>query len=416
MPVQDTHTHPAKDAFFMRRGNSLLLFLLSVLAGAGSFIYLLVHNGPARAWQAYLVNFLVWSAMAQGALLFSVIMHLTKARWSRGLCALSEGFAVFFPLSLLFFGLLFFGKDHVFPWMHFITGKEGWLNFPFLFIRDFAGLLFLYTLGFIYVYHGMKLRYQKYSAGRYAGLSGRVRVLLEKQWRGSSHDPEKLLKKKTVFGIFYAVFYGIVLSLLGYDLVLSANPHFVSTLFGAYSFVKAFYIGLGALIILVSVLHLGSNGSLNVPENQFHDLGKLFFGFCLLWADFFYCQLVVIWYGNISEETHYVIARTMMSPWKELAWSVFIISFILPFLVLLNKAVKTRPRVMVILCSAVIMGLWLEHLLLLGPELTPGPSLSIGLPDGLMFVGFLGVMMAGISFFLGIFPEALNPYSGETTP
>ncbi|MBU4319225.1 MAG: hypothetical protein KKF30_18355 [Proteobacteria bacterium] len=394
--------------FFMEQENRARLFFLMILAGVGGFYFLLVHRSPARAWQAYLTNFLVWSAMAQGGLLFSVIMHITKARWSRGLCAISEGFAFFFPVSLIFFAGLFFGQEFVFPWIHLATGKEAWLNVPFLMTRDLAGLLILFGVGLCYVYHAMTLRFQKYSAGKYQGFSGKIRAFLENRWSKSPHDPEKILKKKTVFGILYAVCYALVLSLLGYDLVLSADPHFVSTLFGAYTFVKAFYAGLGALIILVSVLYLGSNGNLRVTENQFHDLGKLFFGFCLLWADFFYCQLVVIWYGNIPEETQYIITRTLLSPWKELAWFVFTISFILPFFVLLNKKVKTKPRWMVVLCVMVILGIWLEHLLLLGPELNPGRSLPIGLADGFIFIGFLGIMAFCLRLFLRIFPEILN--------
>lgn len=395
--------------FFMNPNHRTVLFFLFMLTGIGAFYFLLVHQGPARAWQAYLINFLVWSAMAQGGLLFSVIMHLTKARWSRGLCAIAEGFAFFFPVSLALFVLLFLGREVVFPWLHQDTGKEFWLNTRFLFFRDFICLLILYGVGWGYVYHAMKLRFQERAAGGNKGFLGRIRAFLENRWRESPHKPEKILRKKTVFGILYAVLYALVLSLIAYDLVLSANPHFVSTLFGAYSFVKAFYVGLGALIILVCVLHLGSSGNLGTTENQFHDLGKLFFGFCLLWADFFYCQLVVIWYGNIPEETHYVIVRTMTSPWKELAWFVFIISFVLPFLVLLNRSVKTKPRAMVILCAVVIMGIWLEHLLLLGPELNPGRhEIPIGLPDGLMFIGFLGIMAVSLRFFLGIFPEILN--------
>jgi hypothetical protein len=33
---------------------------------------------------------------------------------------------------------------------------------------------------------------------------------------------------------------------------------------------------------------------------------------------------VVIWYGNIPEETAYIIERTMAAPWNVLAWTVFI--------------------------------------------------------------------------------------------
>ena len=86
-------------------------------------------------------------------------------------------------------------------------------------------------------------------------------------------------------------------------------------------------MGFGALIILAAVLHLSGRTPFALQSSQFHDIGKLFFAFCLVWADFFYAQFVVIWYGNISEETAYVIERTMTAPWNVLAWVVFAICF-----------------------------------------------------------------------------------------
>ena len=91
------------------------------------------------------------------------------------------------------------------------------------------------------------------------------------------------------------------------------DPHWISTLFGAYNFVKAFYVGLGALIILACILYLRHGEASGITSSHLHDIGKLFFAFCLLWADFFYVQLIVIYYGNIPEETYYVIARTMLA-------------------------------------------------------------------------------------------------------
>jgi hypothetical protein len=135
-------------------------------------------------------------------------------------------------------------------------------------------------------------------------------------------------------------------------------------------------------------------------------LGKLLFAFCLLWADFFYAQLLVIWYGNIPEETSYVITRTVILPWKSLAWTVFIVSFLIPFFILLNRKVKTKPIPMIVLCSVVLVGFWLEHLLLLGPALRPdASSLPLGPADGLITLGFLGLMAIAVTFFLKLFPE-----------
>ncbi len=168
------------------------------------------------------------------------------------------------------------------------------------------------------------------------------------------------------------------------------------------------------LIIFASILHLYPKIEFTLKPSQFHDIGKLFFAFCLVWADFFYVQLIVIWYGNIPEETAYVIERTMAVPWNSLAWFIFIICFIIPFLILLSKKVKTKPRFMSVLCAIVIMGIWLEHLLLLGPALHHHVStLPLGLTDGLIFLGFLGLIALAVTFFLNLFPELLRVKEGE---
>ena len=204
----------------------------------------------------------------------------------------------------------------------------------------------------------------------------------------------------------YCFTFALVLSLIGFDLVMSMDPHWVSTLFGAYHFVKAFYLGLGALIILAAIVTLRQGRLSGLHDRHFHDVGKLFFAFCLLWADFFYVQLTVIWYGNIPEETHYVILRTILPPWNSLAWTVFVMAFIIPFIVLINKRVKTRPRFMMALCAMVIVAMWLEHLLLLGPAWDhAAAAVPLSLFDGLISIGFLGLMALAVAGMLKTFPE-----------
>jgi hypothetical protein len=75
------------------KNKPLLLICLSlIIIGFGTFIFGLVGHHPGKAWQAYLINFLLWSAIAQGGLLFSAIMHTVNARWSGPLSNLAESF------------------------------------------------------------------------------------------------------------------------------------------------------------------------------------------------------------------------------------------------------------------------------------------------------------------------------------
>ena len=212
----------------------------------------------------------------------------------------------------------------------------------------------------------------------------------------------------TIWGGLYILAFALVLSLIGFDLVMSMDPHWISTLFGAYHFVNAFFVGLGALIILAAIIHIRQGEASSLNASHFHDIGKLFFAFCLLWADFFYVQLMVIYYGNIPEETHYVIIRTMLAPWNKLAWTVFIVCFIGPFFILLNQRIKTKPVLMLTICSVVIVGIWLEHLLLLGPALShETQAIPLSLSDGLISLGFLGLMAIAVGYFLKVFPETI---------
>jgi len=380
------------------------VFSAFVLVGLGAFLFQLAGQHPEKAWQAYLINFLLWSAIAQGAFLFSVVLHITKARWGRPLQGVAESFAAFFPLSFVLFLVLFLGKEHIFPWLNGdVHGKAGWLNLPFLFSRDAIGLALLYGLGLAFLYNALRL---KRSDPELPG--SRRPSLLHSRPVPDLKAVEVYKKRMNVLGVLYIMAFAFVLTLVAFDLVMSMEPVWVSTLFGAYAFVKAFYIGLAALIILAFSIHLGRGKTSGLTSSHFHDLGKLFFGFCLLWADFFYCQFLVIWYGNLPEETSYIITRTMSLPWKSLAWTVFIVSFVIPFCILLNRKVKTKPVFMITLCSMVLIGIWLEHLLLVGPALSPKTSfLPLDVTDGLIFLGFLGLMAMAVRFGLGMFPELI---------
>lgn len=392
-----THTAVTKKAV-------LGFFIALVFIGLAAFLYEASGKQPEKAWQVYLINFILFSGIAQGGLVFSTIMHTTGARWSGPLTNLAEAFAGFFPVSFVLFLLMLAGQNYVFPWVNQdLQGKEAWLNVPFLMSRDSIGLLLLYGVGSAYLFHALWL---KRSHQRPAG---RFRMWLDVLWESAIRSEEQCRRRMNVLAILYMLTFALVLSLLGYDLVMAVDPHWYSTLFGAYTFVKAIYVGLGGLIIIASILHLMPNTGYTLEPSQFHDIGKLFFAFCLVWADFFYCQFVVIWYGNIPEETAFVIERTMAAPWNGLAWGVFIAGFIAPFLILLNRRVKTMPAFMIVLCTVALIAIWLEHYLVTGPAFYRHPeSLPLNAVDVAISLGFLGLMGTAVATFLNLFPELVR--------
>jgi Ni/Fe-hydrogenase subunit HybB-like protein len=378
-----------------RDGQRWLFILLSLLAlaGAAAFIEGVSGEQAKRAWQAYLVNYVFWTGLCFGSLLFSSVLVMTSARWGRSLKRLAEAFGAFLPVAFVLFWVLYFGRNEIFPWIHEpIPEKATWLNVNFLFARDGVGLLALTVVGLGIMYHSVQAD-RKFMAARQE-IGG----------TGTAGTDGRHFRAQSILSPLYGVLYAFILSLVAYDLVMSLDPHWYSTLFGAYFFVGSFYMGLAALFLLAIFSLKTMNLQGFIQSLQFHDLGKLLFGFCLLTGDFFFAQLFVIWYGNLPEETTYIILRVRQAPWQTLSWTVLIACFAIPFVVLLNRRIKMKPFPMAVLSIIILIGMWLERLLLVAPSLWKGPHLPLGWMELLITLGFFGLTSLCIIGFLRKFP------------
>jgi hypothetical protein len=91
-----------------------------------------------------------------------------------------------------------------------------------------------------------------------------------------------------------------------------------------------------ALIILV-VLGLKNAGYLSfVNAEHYHMMGKLLFCFSIFWGYIGFSQYMLIWYGNIPEETSWFLRRNIGS-WNTLSIALVVGRFFIPFLYLLFR-------------------------------------------------------------------------------
>ena len=185
---------------------AISIISLMVAVGTGTFVVQAAAGDADKAWQAYLINLLLFSAIAHGALLFSTLMHAVHARWGGVLADLAEAFSAFFPISFILFVLLFNGKSHVFPWlMQDLHGKESWLNMPYMLARDMAGLLILYGTGFAYLYYALWFKIRR------RGASGSLAVWLRDRWQRKTPDETRFRRRRTFFAYLYMLAFAVVL-------------------------------------------------------------------------------------------------------------------------------------------------------------------------------------------------------------
>ncbi|MGD0398126.1 MAG: hypothetical protein ABSC04_04370 [Syntrophobacteraceae bacterium] len=359
---------------------SLVLFFI----GAAAFFYQLFGGDAKRAWSAYMTNYVYWTGLAFGTFLLSPVLVLTNATWGRPVKRLSESVTFFLPFSFILLWPLFFGRANTFWWvLHPEAQKAPWLNTPFFFARESIGLLAMTVTAFLIAHHS-------------------VRSDLE-YMEGVSSAPDRQRAQYTLSTV-YVILYAFIMTLVAFDMMMSLNPEWFSTLFGAYYFVISFYAGLAFLAVLstFAVRKMGMGKA--IDKKQFHDIGKLLFAFCVVGLDFFYVQFLVIWYGNLPDETRYVIWRVIYDPWAALAWTVLIVLFIVPFVVLLLRKIKMEPVLMTGISIWILIGIWLEKFLLVTPSLVKNQSLPLGIFEVLITIGWLGLFTFCVCTFLQKYP------------
>ena len=140
-----------------------------------------------------------------------------------------------------------------------------------------------------------------------------------------------------------------------------------------------------------------------VGTQQLHDVGKLLFGFCILWAYMFWSQYLVIWYGDLAEETEFIYHR-MHGPWGPIAWLVLALCFVVPFVVLLSRAIKMKPVGLTAIAIVVLVGMWLERFILVAPSLWHGDTVPLGLLEIAITLGVFGLFGYCYTGFLNTFP------------
>ncbi|HTK91234.1 MAG TPA: hypothetical protein VL948_13355 [Verrucomicrobiae bacterium] len=349
-------------------GQGILLAL--VVIGAAAFIHGLMQPEPWQAWAIYLVNLLFWSSLAIAGPAASAMLQLTEARWSPSIKRVALTTGGFLPFSFVLFLLFFLGMSTLYPWVNnpaLVEKKSQWLNVPFFVLRNVVGVLLLYWVAIIF-----------------------TRAVFAE---GTGDEAAALARRNRLSGILLTLFV-LVLSLWGFDLIMSLDPVWYSGLLGGYFVVSTLYIGFG----LVTYLSIRANarGLTHVSPSAIQDIAKLTFAMCVMWLYFFFSQYLVIWYGNVPVETRFFLRRFFDDPWRTMAFVIFVAGWLVPFSYLLKRLTGRPPAAHKPLVVILFMGwvsMFLERVLQVYPAITSTNRFPIGLREALVTAGFFGLFV-----------------------
>jgi len=383
--------------------------LALVLAVLGALVFIVgLFVDPARAWRAYHVNWLFFTVLSSAGVMFVAVQRITTARWSRAIIRLLEGYVAFLPVAFVLLLLsLFLGKGYIFPWTHErppVAEKILYYNAGFLSARVIIALGLITVLSLWFIYTSVRLdvgSLPEWGANWAAGLRARMRNGFRDE-RREIHSTHSLQGK---LAVFLAIAFGYGWSILAFDLSMGLSLHFQSTLYGWW-----FFMG-GMLCVLTSMAILARwwRNQLAIPhlvtDVDLHDIGKLAFALTAFWGYLTFGQYLVIWYGNMGEETHFMRLR-FIAAWLPVSLIMLFLVFVIPFLGLMGKAAKIYSPVMLVISVGSLVGVWLLRYLEVYPSLY---GVTTALPFGLWEIavglGMLGLWGTCYFAFMNAFPR-----------
>jgi hypothetical protein len=364
---------------------------MMVLFAIGALVFIAgIFVAPDRAWRAFHANWLFFTTLSCAGVTFVAVQRITTARWSRAVIRFMEGYVAFLPIAFVFLLLILTaGRGHIFPWTHEpypVPEKATYFNGTFLTIRVIGIFALFVGLSMYYIYTCLRLdvgRIPEWGASWAAGLRERMRSGFGEERREihSTHS------KQGKLAVFLVAVFAMGFSVLSWDLSMGLSLHFQSTLYSWWFFMGGWLCSLMLFSLLVRAWNsfLGTADGL-IGENHFHDIGKLCFAFTAFWGYLTFGQYLVIWYGNLGEETHFMRLR-LISPWKWLTVASVVMVFFVPFFGLLSRTAKVFRPTMTLFALSSLVGMWLMRYIEVYPS---GYGVRVEtLPFGIWEIGAL---------------------------
>jgi hypothetical protein len=326
-----------------------------------------VGHGVARVEThfAYLTAFAFVVSIALGALIFLMTTYVVGARWNIVIRRLNECLVSALPvLALCFLPILFWLGD-LYLWTaepaalpqlseheaHALAHKQAYLNVPFFVVR--AALYFVIWGAAAFVLCRRSVRRDQAAPADAAG----------------SHAPER------AFSAALLPLVCLALTFAAFDWLMSLQPFWMSSIFGVYVFAGGFVASLGLVALLAHAA--AERGVTPIRPPHFHALGRLMFGFTIFWAYIAFFQALLIALPNRPEEVVFYLRR-LEGGWRAVVWALIIGRFVLPFFILLPRAIKFRSRALAWVGAGLVLGHYLDVYWLVMPMLDGhGPLPSV---------------------------------------
>jgi len=362
------------------------------IGGIGSIIILVIAlifpEQREQALRSWLLGFIFWGGIGIGSLGILLLQYLTGGAWGVMIRRILEAGSRTLPIVFVLFLPIMFGLTYLYAWTHMqddpiVQYRGAYLSVGWFIIRS---VLYFVLFG------SMAYFLNKWS--------------LEQDSATTYEESAKSLADCGKFSGPAIIFYVFTVTFASIDWVMTLDPHFYSTMWG-FLFVAGWTLSTFSFAVVL-LAWLSDREPMNriVGKRHFHDIGKLMLAFTMVWAYFNFSQYLIIWSGNIPEETKWYIPR-VQGTWGAIGVLLIIFHFAFPFLVLLSRDIKRNAKWLSMLAVFILVMRLIDMYYLIGPSPTI-ESHGTEVPFHIHWMDFLAPVAVGGIWLWWFFGELLK--------
>ncbi|MEE9473064.1 MAG: NrfD/PsrC family molybdoenzyme membrane anchor subunit, partial [Acidimicrobiia bacterium] len=338
-------------------------FLLAVIAWAGYAYSVQLRDGlvvtgmrDRISWGLYITMFVFFIGISHAGTLISAILRVSHARWRTPVTRMAE----FITAVALITGALFVVVDLGRPDRLINVLIHGRWQSPI--VWDVVAISTYLAASIFYLYLPMvpdlalfRDRFSS-SASRFRGWLYRMLAI---NWTGAAPQKRHLMRAISVMMILIIPIAVSVHTVVSWIFAMTLREAWNSTIFGFFFVAGAIFSGIATLIIVMAILRRVYHLEDHITEKHFLYLGYLMAA-----------MAGVMIYANISEYVttgfkleegeEFLFRQLFIEDFAPFFWFYFIGGLLLPVALMLIKAFRTIPGIVV---TAVLVdaGMWIER-------------------------------------------------------
>jgi hypothetical protein len=272
-------------------------------------------------WSSALYGYIFWLGLTLGCCTLTYLHHSIRAHWSLALLRIVEAgnknIAVMFVLGLVI-ALFTLNGHQVYPWAdpkvfeHLHRNKQLWYTSWFWAAR---------------------------AVGYFAFWFFTTRYLNRSSARQDDERDEALADARASRAAPWGVIHVVFLTLAFTDWLMSLDPNWFSTLYGAWHMTTQLLATIAMGTFMILTLRARKPYSDVVSPVLTKDLGNMMLGFTMVFGYFTLSQFLIIWSGNLPEEIAFFVNRFRGGA-VLVGMSIVLFQFFLPFLLLVSGRTK----------------------------------------------------------------------------